>query len=45
MKEIIDLAKNTGTQLFIIEQEAYQGVSPLECMKSNFAVMKEWGYL
>jgi sugar phosphate isomerase/epimerase len=45
MKEITDLARDSGTTLFIIEQEAYQGRTPLDCMEENFAVMKSWGYL
>jgi len=43
--EIADLARDSGTKLFVIEQEAYQGKTPMECMEANFAVMKEWGYL
>jgi sugar phosphate isomerase/epimerase len=45
VKEIIDLGrKKGGTTLFIIEQESYQGLEPLDCAKSDLAVMKEWGY-
>jgi sugar phosphate isomerase/epimerase len=45
VKEIIDAGKKTGgTMHFIIEQESYQGVAPLECAKQNLAKMKEWGY-
>lgn len=44
-KEVIDLGrKSGGTKHFIIEQESYQGKTPLECMKENFAIMKKWGY-
>ncbi|MFZ5431718.1 MAG: TIM barrel protein [Bacteroidota bacterium] len=45
MKEIADLARDSGTKLFIIEQESYQGKTPMECMEANFAAMKAWGYL
>jgi sugar phosphate isomerase/epimerase len=44
-KEVIDLGrKSGGTKHFIIEQESYQGKTPLEAMKENFGVMKKWGY-
>jgi sugar phosphate isomerase/epimerase len=43
-KEVTDMAKKMGTQLFVIEQEAYQGKDPIDCMSENLAVMKEWGY-
>ena len=33
-----------GTRVFIIEQESYQGKTPLECMKEDLAIMKSWGY-
>ncbi|MDT8886972.1 sugar phosphate isomerase/epimerase family protein [Aquirufa regiilacus] len=36
--------KEGGTKHFIIEQEAYQGLQPLECMKENIAIMRGWGY-
>ncbi len=45
VKEIIDQGKKTGGTLhFIIEQEAYQGAAPLDCIKQDLAVMKQWGY-
>ena len=45
VKEIIDLGvKNGGTIHFIIEQESYQGKTPLECMAADLLVMKKWGY-
>jgi L-ribulose-5-phosphate 3-epimerase UlaE len=45
VKEILDLAKKMGgTEHFIIEQESYQGLQPLNAMKANLAVMKKWGY-
>jgi sugar phosphate isomerase/epimerase len=45
VKEVIDIGrKSGGTIHFIIEQESYQGKTPMECMKENLAVMKKWGY-
>jgi sugar phosphate isomerase/epimerase len=44
-KAITDLCKTKGGTLhFIIEQEAYQGIDPVECVKQDLAVMKGWGY-
>lgn len=44
-KAITDLGKQMGGTLhFIIEQEAYQGKSPLECVKEDLRIMKSWGY-
>lgn len=44
-KEIVDYArKNGGTTQFIIEQESYQGKTPVECAKEDFDTMKSWGY-
>lgn len=45
VKEIVDLfRKKGGTTEFIIEQESYQDLSPLESAKQDLAVMKKWGY-
>ncbi len=45
VKEVIDLGKKSGgTTHFIIEQESYQGKTPLECIKEDFSAMKKWGY-
>lgn len=45
VKEVIDLGrKSGGTIHFIIEQESYQGITPLESVKQDLAVMKKWGY-
>ncbi|MBZ5856965.1 sugar phosphate isomerase/epimerase family protein [Flavihumibacter profundi] len=44
VKEIIDLGRKWGTKHFIIEQEAYQGKAPLDCVKEDLAIMKGWGY-
>jgi sugar phosphate isomerase/epimerase len=44
-KEVTDLATKTGgTQLYIIEQESYQGKTPMECVKRDLEIMREWGY-
>jgi len=45
VKEIVDLArKSGGTTEFIIEQESYQGKTPLDCSKEDLKVMKSWGF-
>lgn len=44
VKEIIDLGRKSGTKHFIIEQESYQGKTPMESIKEDIAVMKKWGY-
>jgi sugar phosphate isomerase/epimerase len=45
VKEIVDLfRKKGGTTEFIIEQESYQDLTPLESAKQDLAVMKKWGY-
>ncbi|MBD0280455.1 MAG: sugar phosphate isomerase/epimerase [Flavisolibacter sp.] len=45
VKEIIDLGKKTGgTKHFIIEQESYQGKTPLACVEEDLKIMKRWGY-
>ena len=44
VKQIVDLAKKSGTKHFIIEQESYQGKTPIECVKEDLAIMKKWGY-
>lgn len=33
-----------GTKHFIIEQESYQGLKAMDCMKEDLEVMKKWGY-
>jgi len=44
-KEVVDLAtKIGGTTCYIIEQESYQGKTPLECVELNLKIMKKWGY-
>jgi sugar phosphate isomerase/epimerase len=44
-KQVTDLGKKSGgTHQFIIEQESYQGKTPLDCAREDLAVMKKWGY-
>ncbi len=45
VKEIVDLGKKSGgTVHFIIEQESYQGQAPVDAIKQDFDIMKNWGY-
>jgi sugar phosphate isomerase/epimerase len=44
VKEVLDYAKKNGTKHFIIEQESYQGKTPLECVKEDLQIMKKWGF-
>lgn len=45
VKEIVDTFKKLGgTTEFIIEQESYQGKTPFECAKTDYDIMKTWGY-
>lgn len=45
VQEVIEWGKKSGgTHHFIIEQESYQGVSPLECARQDLQIMKGWGY-
>lgn len=44
-KEIIDEGKKSGgTTYFIIEQESYQNLTPLQSSKEDLAIMQKWGY-
>ncbi len=44
-KNVVDtLTKIGGTTCYIIEQESYQGKTPLECVKKDLEIMKNWGY-
>lgn len=45
VKEVMDLGRKNGTIHFLVEQEAYQGKDPVDCMKENYAIMKKWGYV
>lgn len=45
VKEIVEEGlKNGGTIHLIVEQEAYQGIAPLDCIKEDLQVMKQWGF-
>ena len=44
VKEVLDFARKNGTKHFIIEQESYQGKTPLECVKEDLVIMKKWGF-
>lgn len=45
VKEIVDQFKKAGgTTEFIIEQESYQGIDPLDCAKENLKIINKWGY-
>ena len=44
IKAIIDLGRASGTKHFIIEQESYQGKTPMECADEDIKIMKKWGY-
>lgn len=44
-KEATDLARKIGgTNIFIIEQESYQKITPLQSIQEDLAVMEKWGY-
>lgn len=44
-KQVVDLATEIGgTKVYIIEQESYQGKTPMDCIKEDLEVMKKWGY-
>lgn len=45
VKEVLELCrKSGGTEHYIIEQEAYQGKTPMESIKEDLNRMKSWGY-
>ncbi|MEP7230907.1 MAG: sugar phosphate isomerase/epimerase [Ginsengibacter sp.] len=45
VKQIVDLSKKSGgTTEFIIEQESYQGKTPISCAEEDFKIMKKWGF-
>lgn len=45
VKDVIDMIrKNVKGVHYIIEQESYQGKTPLDCAKEDLAIMKKWGY-
>ena len=44
-REVCDIGRKTGgTKYFIVEQESYQGLTPLDCSQQDFAIMKGWGF-
>jgi sugar phosphate isomerase/epimerase len=44
-KKVVDMAtKIGGTICYIIEQESYQNKTPMECVKTDLRIMKNWGY-
>jgi sugar phosphate isomerase/epimerase len=45
VKDIVDAGRKIGgTKHFIVEQESYQGKTPLDSVKEDLAVMNKWGY-
>jgi len=45
VKEVLDICRKTGgTKVFIVEQEAYQNMTPVQSVKEDFEIMKKWGY-
>lgn len=44
VKDVLPVAIKNGAWLLIIEQEAYQNESPMDCAKDDLAAMKKWGY-
>lgn len=44
VKDLLPLAVKNGAWLLIIEQEAYQNESPMDCAKDDLAAMKKWGW-
>ncbi|MBS1566925.1 MAG: sugar phosphate isomerase/epimerase [Bacteroidetes bacterium] len=44
-RDVAALGRQTGgTTDFIVEQESYQGKTPVDCAKEDFNRMKKWGY-
>jgi sugar phosphate isomerase/epimerase len=45
VKEVLDICRKTGgTKVFIVEQEAYQNLTPVQSVKEDFEIMKNWGF-
>jgi sugar phosphate isomerase/epimerase len=44
VKDVLPLAIKNGAWLLIVEQEAYQNESPMNCVKDDLAAMRKWGY-
>jgi sugar phosphate isomerase/epimerase len=46
LEELLEAATETGgTETYIIEQESYQGKTPMDCIKQDLEIIKKWGYL
>ena len=43
-KKVVDECVKAGSMHLIIEQESYQGMSPLESVKQDLEIMRSWGY-
>jgi sugar phosphate isomerase/epimerase len=45
VKEVIDMIRKSSKNVhYIIEQESYQGKTPLDCAREDLAIMQKWGY-
>jgi len=45
VKKVLEESIKTGGSIhLIIEQESYQGKTPLDSVKENLQIMKQWGY-
>ena len=45
VKDVIDQGRKTGGTIhFVVEQESYQQLTPLQSMKADFEIMRKWGY-
>jgi sugar phosphate isomerase/epimerase len=44
VKKVLEVARQKGAWLMIIEQESYQGKAPLDCVKEDLQITKKWGY-
>jgi len=45
VRNVLDQIRKTGgAQTVIIEQEAYQGKTPMECAQKNLGILKSWSY-
>jgi len=45
VKKVLEESIKTGGSVhLIIEQESYQGKTPLDCVKEDLKIMKQWGY-
>jgi sugar phosphate isomerase/epimerase len=44
-EKVVDLGKNKGgTKCYIIEQESYQDMTPMDSVKEDLGIMKKWGF-